>query len=116
MYIFAKFTSSNGYQIFDITLCRGDGSKLFAADNLYAVCYHRCGIQQLMFDFFLTEELEFMDMVKLSENDEEPQEEMIVSAKNTLQMIIKQAFDYKGITNAYGFLKMYEAKGRMNNK
>lgn len=116
LYIFSQFTSTRGYQSFDITLCKGDGGKQFAVDKVYAVCYTRRGIRQLLFGFFLTEDLGVHEIVKLSECDREPPEEFKASAHTILEMIIKKALDHKAISNITALLELNEGKGRIDTK
>ena len=90
IYIFAEYTSSkNGYRTFDITMCRGDGSEQFPKDKIYAVCYTHHVSQQLMFEFFLTDDLKVDKLVKLSESDGGPHDGFKDSAYGALEMIIK---------------------------
>ena len=116
LYIFAEFSTENGYQSHDITLCAGDNSEPFAPDKrVYAVCTYRCGINQLLFEFFLLDSLEYQGPVRLSDNhgDDLP-EEFKISACNTLEMIIKQTLGFKRISSVPTLLKLYEHKGKCN--
>ena len=115
IYISAEYTSpTHGYRTFDITLCRGDDTKQFPKDKIYAVCYTRHVSQQLLFEFFLTDDLKVHDLVKLSDNDGGAQEVFKDSATSALEMIIKPILTMKGINDTSSLLKIYESKGRMN--
>jgi hypothetical protein len=111
MYIFAEYTSpENGYRTFDITLCRGDGTEQFHKDKIYAVCYTRHVSQQLIFEFYLTDDLKVHKLVKLSEDDGGPHDGFKDTAYSTLQMIIKPIFAIKGISNTSTLLQVYDTK------
>lgn len=97
-------------------MCRGDGSEQFPKDKIYAVCYTRHVSQQLMFEFFLTDDLKVHKLVKLSESDGGPHDGFKDSAYSALEMIIKPVFAMKGINNTSTLLQMYENKGRINTK
>ena len=116
MYIFAEYTSpKNGYRTFDITLCRGDGTEKFPKDRIYVVCYTRHVSQQLMFEFFLTDDLKVDKLVKLSENDDGTHDGFRDSAYSAFEMIIKPIFAIKGINDTSTLLQMYENKGKKRN-
>lgn len=113
MYIFAEYTSpKNGYRTFDITLCRGDDTERFPKDKVYAVCYTRHVSQQLMFEFFLTDDLKVEKLVKFSESDGGPHSEFKDTAYSALEMIIKPICAIKSINNASTLLQMYGNKGK----
>ena len=115
MYIFAEYTSrTSGYRTFDITLCRGDGTEKFPKDKIYAVCYTRHVSQQLMFEFFLTDDLKVQKLVKLSENGG-AHDGFKDTADSALKMIIKPVFAIKGINDTSTLLQMYENKGKKRN-
>lgn len=114
MYIFAEYTSpKNGYRTFDITLCRGDDTAKFPKDKIYAVCYTRHVSQQLMFEFFLTDDLKVHKLVKLSDNDGGTHDGFKDTAYSALEMIIKPILAIKGINDTSTLLQMYENKGRI---
>ena len=117
VYIFAEYTSpKTGYRTFDITLCTGGGTEQFPKDKVYAVCYTRHVNQQLLFEFFLTDDLKVHKLVKLSECDGGPQDWFKDTAYSALEMIIKPVLAMKGIKDISALLKIYESKGRINVK
>ena len=113
LYIFAEFATENGYQSYDITLCKGDGSKPFAAAKVYAVCTYRRGINQLLFEFLLSDNFEYQGLVRVCDCDD-LSKEFTSSAHGTLEMIIKQTLGFKCISTVSALLDMYEDKGKFN--